>query len=137
MPSNNMVVIPNNKLSQSIVTNYNLPEKRLAARVAVCVGYSADPETVERVLLEEAGKAVEELPFLIGDPVPSVLFSPGFGESSLDFTVVCQVSEFKDKARAQHELRKRILGRLREEGIDIPFPQRTVHLVREKYNGAA
>ncbi len=132
MPSNNMVVIPNNKLSQSVVTNYNLPEKRLAAQVAVCVGYSADPETVERVLLDEAGKASEELPYLVRDPVPSVIFSPGFGESSLDFTVVCQVGEFRDQARAQHELRKRILNRLRKEGIEIPFPQRTVHLVREK-----
>jgi small-conductance mechanosensitive channel len=61
-----------------------------------------------------------------------VNFSPGFGESSLDFTLVSHVREFNDQAAAQHELRKRIFKRLREEGIEIPFPHRTVYLRGEK-----
>lgn len=60
------------------------------------------------------------------------IFIPGFGESSLDFTLICQVKEFVDQYLAQHELRKRIFRRFKEAGIEIPFPHRTVYLREEK-----
>ena len=132
MLPNNMVVIPNSKLAQSIVTNYYLPEKRMSLLIPVGVSYSSDPEEVERILLEETKKAVGEIPGLLGDPAPAVRFIPGFGDSSLDFTLICQVQEFVDQYYAQHELRKRIFRRFNEEGIDIPFPHRTVYLREEK-----
>ncbi|MGE5894820.1 MAG: mechanosensitive ion channel family protein [bacterium] len=132
MLPNNMVIIPNSKLSQSIVTNYYLPEQRLALLIPVSVSYASDPQQVERVLVEVAKKAIGEVPGLLGEPEPFVRFIPGFGESSLDFTLICQVKEFVDQYLVQHELRKKIFGRFREEGIEIPFPQRTVHLKEEK-----
>lgn len=132
MLPNNMVVIPNNKLAQSIVTNYYLPEKRMSLLIPVGVSYSSDPEKVEEILLEEARKAVGEIPGLLGDPGPAVRFIPGFGDSSLDFTLICQVQEFVDQYYAQHELRKRIFRRFNEEGIEIPFPHRTVYVREEK-----
>jgi small-conductance mechanosensitive channel len=132
MPSNNMVVITNSKLSQSIVTNYSLPEKRTFVQIQIGVGCSSDPETIERILKEVAIKATKEVPFLLADPAPDVSFSPGFGSSSLDFTITCQLREFTDQGAAQHELRKRVFKRLREEAIEIPFPQRTVYLREEK-----
>jgi len=132
MLPNNMVVIPNSKLSQSIVTNYYLPEKRMALLIQIGVSYSSDPEKVEKILVEEAKKAVGQVQGLLGDPEPSVRFIPGFGASSLDFTLICQVQEFADQYLVQHELRKRILKRFRDEGIEIPFPQRTVHIKEGK-----
>src|SRR3989304_4900317 len=132
MLPNNMVIIPNNKLSQSIVTNYYLPEKRMSLLIPVGVSYSSDPERVERILVEEAKKAVGDIQGLLGDPEPFVRFIPGFGESSLDFTLICQVREFVDQYVAQHELRKRIFRRFKQEGIEIPFPHRTVYLREEK-----
>lgn len=132
MLPNNMVVIPNSKLSQSIVTNYYLPEKRMSLLIPISVSYSSNPEKVERILIEETKKAVGEIPGLLGDPEPFVRFIPGFGESSLDFTLICQVKEFVDQYLAQHELRKRIFKRFGEEGIDIPFPHRTVYMREEK-----
>ncbi|MBI5886075.1 MAG: hypothetical protein HZB85_05775 [Deltaproteobacteria bacterium] len=57
--------------------------------------------------------------------------TPGFGASSLDFTVACHIGEFVDHYLVRHELRKRIFGRLKAEGIEIPFPQRTVHLKKD------
>lgn len=132
MLPNNMVVIPNSALAKSVVTNYSLPDKRMSLQIPVGVSYAADPERVERVLLDEARKAVGEVPGLLGDPEPAVRFLPGFGESSLDFTLVCQVREFADQFFVQHELRKRILKRFREEGLEIPFPHRTVYLREEK-----
>lgn len=132
MLPNNMVIIPNSKLSQSIVTNYYLPEKRMSLLIPVGVSYASDPEKVERILVEEAKKAVGQIPGLLADPEPFVRFIPGFGESSLDFTLICQVREFVDQYLAQHELRKRIFKRFNEEGIEIPFPHRTVYLREEK-----
>jgi small-conductance mechanosensitive channel len=132
MLPNNIVVIPNSKLSQSVVTNYYLPEKRMSLLIPIGVSYSSDPEKVEKVLVEEAKGAVGEIPGLLGDPEPFVRFIPGFSDSSLDFTLICQVREFVDQYLAQHELRKRIFRRFREEGIEIPFPHRTVYLREEK-----
>lgn len=132
MLPNNMVVIPNSKLSQSIVTNYYLPEKRMSLLIPIGVSYSSDPEKVEKILVEETKKAVGEIPGLLGEPEPFVRFIPGFGESSLDFTLICQVKEFVDQYLAQHELRKRIFKRFHDEGIEIPFPHRTVYLREEK-----
>jgi small-conductance mechanosensitive channel len=132
MLPNNIVVIPNSKLSQSVVTNYYLPEKRMSLLIPVGVNYSSDPEMVEKILVAEAKKAVGEIPGLLGSPEPFVRFIPGFGESSLDFTLICQVGEFVDQYLAQHELRKRIFKRFKEEGIEIPFPHRTVYLREEK-----
>jgi small-conductance mechanosensitive channel len=132
MLPNNIVVIPNKNLAQSVVTNYYLPEKRMSLLIPVGVSYSSDPERVERILVEEVKKAVGEIPGLLGDPEPFVRFIPGFGDSSLDFTLICQVREFADQYLAQHELRKRIFKRFKQEGIEIPFPHRTVYLREEK-----
>jgi small-conductance mechanosensitive channel len=127
--NNNLIIIPNAKLAQSIVTNFHLPEKRMAISVAVSVGYGSDPDQVERVLLEEVRGAAGAVPGLRDDPAPSVRFT-GFGESALNFSVNCHINEFVDQYLVQHELRKRFLLRLRKEGIDIPFPARDVYLRR-------
>ncbi|MGE5206229.1 MAG: mechanosensitive ion channel family protein, partial [Chlamydiota bacterium] len=121
---NNIVVVPNAKLASTILTNYSLPEPQMSLLVSASVGYESDPDQVERVLVEEAAEAAETVEGLLKDPPPFVRFIPGFGESSLDFTLICRVSSFVDQYLAQHELRKRILARFRREGISIPFPQR-------------
>jgi len=132
MLPNNIVVIPNSKLSQSVVTNYYLPEKRMSLLIPIGVSYASDPERVEQILVEEAKKAVGEIPGLLGEPEPFVRFIPGYGDSSLDFTLICQVREFVDQYLAQHVLRKRIFRRFKQEGVEIPFPHRTVYLREEK-----
>jgi small-conductance mechanosensitive channel len=131
MQQNNVVVIPNSKLAQSVVTNYSLPEKRMAVQIIVGVSYRSDPDRVEQVLVEEAKRAVGQVPGLLGSPEPFARLIPGFGESSLDFTLVCHVVEFADQYPVQHELRKRIFKRFRQEGVEIPFPHRTVFLRQE------
>lgn len=125
---NNIVVIPNTKLAQAILTNFSLPEPRLSLLLPVSVSYDADPDQVERVLVEEARAAVGQVPGLLAQPEPFVRFIPGFGDSALQFTLICQVASFTDQYLVQHELRKRILARFRREGLAIPFPQHDVHL---------
>lgn len=126
--ANNMAIIPNAKLAQAIVVNYHLPEKRMGASVQVGVSYDADPEHVKRVLLEIAAAGVAEIPGLLALPAPSVAFDPGFGDSSLGFTLNYQVTEFGNQFSVRNELRLRILQRFRQEGIEMPFPTRTVFL---------
>jgi small-conductance mechanosensitive channel len=126
--ANNLIIVPNAKLAQAIVTNYHLPETRMSLLIPIGVDYDSDPAYVEKVLIDEANRAAGQIPGLLADPPPFVRFIPGFGDSSLDFTLICQVREFVDQYLAQHELRKRIFERFRKEGINIPFPIRTVHL---------
>jgi small-conductance mechanosensitive channel len=127
---NNTIIVPNS----AVITNYSLPEPRLALWIPIGVSYSADPEQVERVLLEEAMAAAESVPGLVSDPAPFVRFMPGFGDSSLNFTLICRITTYVDQYLVQHELRKRIFTRFRKESIQIPFPQRDVHFFAEHSN---
>jgi len=100
----------------------------MAVTVAVSVSYDCDPQLVENLLLDEVKKAAEQVPGLLVEPAPFVRFSPGFGPSSLDLTLNCYVRKFADQFLVQHEMRKRIFSRFREEHIEIPFPSRTVYM---------
>lgn len=126
--SNNTIVVPNAKLASTIVTNFSLPEPRMAISIPVSVNRQSDPQRVETVLTEEATKAAGAVPGLLANPAPSVSFIPGFGQFSLDFSVNCQVASYVDQYLVQHELRKRIFKRLRAEGIEFPIPPRDVHV---------
>jgi small-conductance mechanosensitive channel len=128
MLQNTVVVVPNKTVAGSVIVNYDMPEPSMSLSIRVGVGYSSDPDLVERVLTDEATKAAGQVPGLLVEPAPFVRFIPGFGESSLDFTLNCQVASFVDQYLVQHELRKRILRRLRAERIEIPYPVRTVEL---------
>jgi small-conductance mechanosensitive channel len=127
---NNIVIVPNGKLASAIVTNYSLPEPEMSLLVPIGVSYDNDPEVVERILVEEATAGAGQIEGLCREPGPFVRFIPGFGDSSLNFTLICRVSTFVDQYLVQHELRKRIFARFRHEGITIPFPQRDVHVFR-------
>jgi small-conductance mechanosensitive channel len=126
--ANNMIIVPNSKLSQAIVTNYNLPEKRMAASFAVTVGYETDPDRVEQVLMEVLAKSARDIPGLLAEPAPGVAFDPGFGEQGMTFSVNFQVADFGAQGPVRNELRRRVLRRFREDGIGIPYPTRTVYL---------
>lgn len=128
LPPNNMVIVPNGKLAQSILTNYSIPKKEMALRIPFSTGYGEDPQRVEQMVVEEALQAAHDLPDLLTNPAPVVRLMPGFGESSLDFTLICHVVDFEAQAPVQHELRKRILARFKQEGVDIPFPQRIIQM---------
>jgi small-conductance mechanosensitive channel len=128
---NNMVIVPNSKLAQAIVINYDMPEQRMSLLINVGVSYNEDPDLVEKCLIEETLECAKYVPGLLADPAPFVRFIPGFGDSSLDFTLICQVKTYVDQYLAQHEIRKHILRRFRQEGISIPFPQRDVHFYTE------
>jgi small-conductance mechanosensitive channel len=126
--ANNLILVPNSKLGQAIVTNYHLPEKRMGVSVQVNVGVDCDPQHVERVLLEIGHAGAGEIAGMLPDPPPSVAFDPGVSEFSVGFSLNYQVAEFANQFAVRNELRRRIFQRFREEGIQIPFPTRTIYL---------
>lgn len=132
--SNNLVIIPNNKLGQAIYTNYNLPDQRMGMSVSFSVGYDSDVDQVQEILLTETAAAIGEVTGLVADPAPSVLFNPGPGDSALAFQVNFSVDRFAVQSLAQSELRKRLFKRLKKEGIEMPFPTRTI-LLEQKDHG--
>jgi small-conductance mechanosensitive channel len=126
MLPNNIVVVPNSRLAKAVVTNYSQPDAKMSVSIRVRASYASQPEQVERVLVEEAKKAVEDVPGLLGEPGPLVRLIPGFGDNSLEFTLTCTVGSFADQYLVQHELRKRIFKRFKEEGIVIPFTEKAL-----------
>ena len=126
--NNNLIIVPNSKLAQANVTNYYLPERRMSASLQVGVSYQSDLDQVEQALLDVAIQGTQDIPGLLADPAPSVAFDPGLGEWSLGFTVNFQVTEFASQFSVRNELKKRILLRFRQDGIEIPFPTRVVHI---------
>ncbi|MGB9455035.1 MAG: mechanosensitive ion channel family protein [Bryobacteraceae bacterium] len=128
---NSLVIVPNSKLAQTIVTNYHLPEQRMSSSLQVNVGYDADPDQVEHLLVEIATAGAKDIPGLLAEPAPSATLDPGFGDFALGFTLNYQIAEFSQQYGIRHQLRKRILRRLREEGIAIPYPTREIRLDRD------
>jgi small-conductance mechanosensitive channel len=135
--ANNLVIVPNAKLAQAIVTNFHLPEKRMGASFQVTVGYESDPDKVERVLAEVLKQGAGEIAGMLTEPPPDVSFDPGFGESGMGFSVNFQVAEFGAQFKVRNELRRRVLRRFREEDIGVAYPARAVYLRGPRDGGAA
>ena len=117
--SNNLIVVPNSKLGQAIYTNYNMPERRFGSSVNVNVGFEADIDRVQNILLDEVTSASREIKGMLTDPAPSVFFN-GPGDYALAFSVNFNVADFGSQYGVQSELRKRLFQRLRAENIPLP-----------------
>ena len=117
-------IVPNTKFIDSPVTNWTYGDPRVRFRIPIGVAYGSDVEKVSEALIA----AGAENPHTLEDPAPSVFFS-GFGESALNFELVVWSSEMSNRPRRyRSELNFAIERRLREAGIEIPFPQRDLHI---------
>jgi small-conductance mechanosensitive channel len=125
MLPNNIVLVPNAKLSQAIVTNFYLPDKELAVLVEVGVDYDSDLTKVERVTSEVAAETLQTVTGGAANFTPFIRYHT-FADSSINFTVILRGREYVDQYLLKHEFIKRLHERYRREGITIPFPIRTV-----------
>lgn len=126
----NHVIIPNNELASAILVNYHRPQKVLKLLVEIGVDYSSDLEKVERVTNEVAAQTLKEVEGGIDDFEPFIRFHT-FADSSINFTVHLQCREFFDRILVKHEFIKRLKKRYDLEGINIPFPIRTVYMQKD------
>ena len=124
---NNIIVIPNARVAEMIVTNYALPEPEQSALVQVGVAYDSDLDAVERVTCEVAREVLREVPGGVAAFEPFIRYHT-LGDSAIQFSVILRVMTFTDRYLVTHEFIKRLRRRYAQEGIEIPFPQRVVHL---------
>jgi len=120
------VIVPNSELIATQVTNWMLHDSRGRARVPIGVAYGSDTQKVKAIL----EKVAEEHPRVVTDgstPKPKVLFR-GFGESSLDFELRCFIQDIDERLQVISDLNFAIDAAFRENNIQIPFPQRDVHV---------
>lgn len=126
-PSNNTIVVPNAKLVDAIVRNFNIPDAQMGLLVPVGVAYDSDLEQVERVTLEVAGEILRSDPAGVPDFQPLLRFS-AFGDSAIQMNVILRARSRADGFALSHAFIKRLHARFRSEGIEIPFPQRVLHV---------
>ena len=117
------ISIPNAIITNTKVINESAPEPRFRVRIKVGVAYGSDVDQVEEILLSVA----RNNPHLSPQPEPRVRFRV-FGDSSLDFELLCWANQPRDKGRIIHELNREIYKSFGQAGIVIPFPQRDVHV---------
>ena len=122
---NNIVIIPNSKLAQSMITNYSAPGNEMAILVKVTVAYDSDIDAVESLLKEVSKKVVSETPGAVKEFEPIVNVT-GFQDSGVEFTLAFRVTAFWNQWRVATAMRKEILKAFRRNGVEIPFPTRTV-----------
>ncbi|NQW03542.1 MAG: mechanosensitive ion channel family protein [Acidobacteria bacterium] len=123
--ANNIIIVPNLKLSQATVLNFQLPDQGLSVPVQLGVDYASDLAHVERVTTEVGREVMKEVEGGVPDHDPFILYSE-FGDSSINFTVILRGREYVSQYLVKHEFIKRLHARYKTEGIEIPFPQRTL-----------
>lgn len=117
------IIVPNGQFITEEVTNWTLSDNRRRLEINVGVEYGADPEQVI-ALLEEVGKTHTEIDL---EPAPRAIFL-GFGESALNFQLRAWTSNHNNWIFTKSDLSVSIYRALKAAGIQIPFPQRDLHL---------
>lgn len=117
------IIIPNSEFISSSVKNWTHKDRIGRLVITVGVSYNSDPQKVYDILLDVA-KSNE---FVLSSPLPTVHFKD-FGDSALIFDLRIFMRNVTDRFVVGTRIRLDIWSRLKEEGIEIPFPQRDIHI---------
>jgi potassium efflux system protein len=117
------IIVPNSELITGQVINHSVPTTRRRIAVEVSAAYGTDPMLVKETLLTVAANEKQ----LLTDPLPEVRFE-AFGESSLQFSLLVWIPVPRTDLRIASDLRFAIDAAFRAAKIEIPFPQRQVHI---------
>ena len=120
------IVVPNNRIVNEKVVNWSTNTKMTRFKVSVGVAYGSDVEKVKELLLQ----SVAENDMISKRPAPAVFFKD-FGDSALQFDVHYWLLDTWQTEIVKSDLRFSIDKLFRENNIQIPFPQRDVHLIQQ------
>lgn len=120
---NEYIIMPNSKLADSKIQNVALPDETARAVITFGVAYGSNIEQVKKLILKE----VSSIPHVLKSPAPSIRFTE-MKDSALEFKVYYHVDSYLNRFPTIDEANTRIYNTLNREGIEIPFPQLTVHL---------
>ena len=118
-----LVTVPNSVLNNAAISNESTPRRHRRIKIPVGVAYGTDVDEVEDIMLDVA--ANEDL--VREHPKPRVRMR-GFGDSAIDVEMMCWISRPRLTGRATDKLMREIYTRFTDAGIEIPFPQRDVHI---------
>ncbi len=121
------VIVPNSDLVSNQVTNWTYAELRGRVKVPMGVAYGTDTEKVKEILLDIANNHPSVLKDSPHAPNPRVLFL-AFGDSSLNFELRCHIEDINERRSVLSDMNFAIDKAFREHGIQIPFPQRDLHI---------
>jgi MscS family membrane protein len=124
---NQIVTIPNSKITSNIVINYAQPDIKMKVRIPFSVAYGTDMKRVKEILISVACEAAEKTPWVLSDPAPSAYFLE-FGESGLNGQLIIWTNNYDNSWDVQDYLNSRIDEQFRKEGIEIPYRQLDVHI---------
>ncbi|MBF8267753.1 MAG: MscS Mechanosensitive ion channel [Dehalococcoidia bacterium] len=134
-PLNNIVVIPNARLADTIVTNFGAPSPETLAVISCGVSYESDLKHVQRVADEVARHVLKETRGGVPNAEPLVRFQ-AFGESNIDFDVLLPVQSYGDRFAVTTAFIQELHERFRAEGIEINYPVRRLITTPEHNAGA-
>jgi potassium efflux system protein len=117
------ILVPNKSFITGQVINWTLSDPITRIVIPVGVAYGSDAVLTQKVMFD----TLISLPLVLDEPPPKVYFT-GFGDSSLNFTLHAYLRQLSDRLPLVHEVHEAILKALRENGIEIPFPQRDIHI---------
>jgi potassium efflux system protein len=117
------VILPNSELINAAVGNWTHKNKLGRVEIKIGVAYGTDPRKVHAILLDIA----RSHPMVLKNPEPFVFFA-NFGESSLDFEIRLFLADILNGLAVQNDIRFAIVDAFEREGIEIPFPQRDLHI---------
>jgi small-conductance mechanosensitive channel len=121
---NEIIIVPNSELISNRLTNWTANDPKVRFAVKVGVSYGSDPQKAKQILLELAA----DHPDVLHDPPPEVIFSE-FGDSSLNFLLrIWTAKELGNPQRLKSDLYFSLFKSFREHKIEMPFPQRDLHL---------
>jgi small-conductance mechanosensitive channel len=123
--TNNVINIPNSRLSSAIIKNYDTGESSFSVRIPVGVSYDCDLEKVAEITKEVADNVAKNLDGFIKDKEPIVRFFE-FGDSSVNLKVYFKAEKYGDQHNIIDVFIRKLHKRYNEEGIDIPYPIRTL-----------
>jgi small-conductance mechanosensitive channel len=120
-----VIILPNSDIANKPIVNLTQPDRMVGASVKVGVAYDADIAKVREIVLSIA----DAHPDICHDETnrPAFRFTE-FADSSVDVTVFFSVRDLKDMWRVKSDVREAVLQRFKDAGIEIPFPQRVVHM---------
>ncbi len=125
--TNNMIVIPNSKLAESVIVNYSQPRQAVLIKVPVGVSYDSDLEKVERVTLRIAKKILKKTNAGVEGEEPFVRFRE-FGDSNIKFMVYFKVKRWERRYEVVDEFIKALKKEFDKNRIEISYPSRNVYM---------
>lgn len=128
-PEDNLIIVPNAKLSESTLTNYSDPTEELLIKIPCGVAYGTDLEKTENITIETAKKVLQNEEGGVKEFEPFIRYHK-FGDSNIEFNIFLRAKDFKFRGELIHKFMKELVKEYEKNRIEISYPVRKVYMDR-------